>query len=306
MSYLNNKKKSEIILSTIFLIIIGLTHFATFIFAMLFLILVIGYIYKKKAIIPLSIVIIIGLIIISIFDISRSYRLISFGSLIFEKPALLNGMLAPPDYLSIIISYILAIIAVFVIRTKNNIILLHQKAILFSCIFCLITLSFPLLDGEYFKRLSLFLFIPQLLIMIQIAPIISTKHVNIISVSLLIFTLLSIIAVFGKMKEPVIDKIAYEDLKKINSVIKNDNETIIIARHGLEWWTAWALKTKVGQDKAIDKVFFEKYKNVILINQIHGFDNVNQISPFHEPNIPYNSKIIYSSKYFKAFRFNLK
>lgn len=84
----------------------------------------------------------------------------------------------------------------------------------------------------------------------------------------------------------------------------NDNETIIIARHGLEWWTAWALHTKVGQDKAIDSVFFENYKNVIFITQISGFSKDRQRTPFHEPSVPENSEIIFSSEYFELFKLN--
>ncbi|MEM0543907.1 hypothetical protein WFZ85_14940 [Flavobacterium sp. j3] len=133
---------------------------------------------------------------------------------------------------------------------------------------------------------------------------INVKQLKTTSISFVIFTLLSIIAVSGHPKETVIDKIAYEELRKLKSVIKNDNETIIIARHGLEWWTAWALHTKVGQDKAIDSVFFEKYKNVIFITQINGFSKDIQRTPFHEPNVPENSEIIFSSEYFKVFKLN--
>jgi hypothetical protein len=304
LSYQANRKKFEIILSIIFLILIGLTHFGTLIFAVFFLVLITGYAYKRKAIIPLSIVIIIGLFIVAVFDITRLNRLFSVGSLIFEKPALTNGMLAPPDYLIILISIVLAIVGIVVLKTKSSNLLSHQKGILFASIFCIITLSFPMIDGEYFKRLSLFLFIPQTLIILQIASQISDKQIKKLSVSLFIITSISILAVFGHPKETVINENAYEELKNLNSIIENDNETIIIARHGLEWWTAWILKIKVGQDKAIEGDFFKKYKNVFFITQINGFSNDKQRTPLHEPIVPQNSDMIFSSEYFKVYKFD--
>lgn len=304
ISYQYNKKKFEIILSIVFLFLTGLTHFGTFVFALFFLVLIIGYAYKRKAMIPLSMIIIISLGLVAVFDISRFNRLLSFGSLIFEKPALIGRMLALPDYLIMLISIVLAIVGIVVLKTKNSNLISQQKATLFLCIVCLITLSFPLLDGEYFKRLSLFLFIPQTFLILQIASVISIKQLKIISISLFIFTMLSMLAVFGHPKEPVINDSAFKDLKKLNSVIQNDNEAIIVARHGLEWWTAWVLHTKVGQDKAIDNTFFEKYKNVVFITQINGFSNDNQRTPFHEPIVPQNSEMIFSSEYFKVFKLN--
>ena len=104
----------------------------------------------------------------------------------------------------------------------------------------------------------------------------------------------------------MIDKAAYENLKKMQPLIENPDETIVIARHGLEWWTAWALRTKVGQDKAIDNTLFEKYKTVIVLNQINGFSNEMKRTPFHEPFVRENTFLIFSSEYFKAYRINEK
>ena len=304
--YQMKKRKLDIILSIAFLLLTGLTHFGTFIFALFFLFLTVVYSYKKKAIIPLTMVIAVSFGIVAIFDISRFNRLLSFLAVVFERPALLNGMLAPPDFVMILISIVLAIVGIITFKTKGNKLLANRKAILFASIVCLLTLSFPLLDGEYFKRLILFSFIPQILLILQIAPTISIRQLKTINIFLLSFSALSIFTVMEHPKETVLEQSVYEDLKALKSVIKNDKETIMIARHGLEWWTAWALQTKVGQDKAIDKFFFEKYKNVIFIVQINGFSNDRQRTPFHEPTVPQNSEIIFSSEFFKAFKLTKK
>lgn len=300
--YLIKKRIFDILLAIAFLLLTGLTHFGTFIFAILFLLSSLLFIYRQKAIIPLILAIVFSGGIVAIFDLSRFNRLISFWTIAFERPALLNGMLAPPDYLNILISLFLAIYGIIILKSKSSKLEYYQKAILFSSIVCLIALSFPLLDGEYFKRLNLFLFIPQILLILQLAPDVNIRKLRGISICLFLFTLLSVLAVSGHLKEPVIDAGAYENLKELKPIIKDGNETIIIARHGLEWWTAWVLQTKVGQDKAIDNSIFEKYKNVIFVTQMDGFGNDRERTSFHEPTVPQNSRMIFSSVYFKAFK----
>jgi hypothetical protein len=282
-SFQIDKRKIEIVWSTIFLFLTGLTHFGTFVFGLFFLLIIIVYRYKKRAIIPIVLITIVGLGIVFINDISRFNRLLSIWSLIFEKPALMNGMLSPPDMFIILLSIILGVIGIMAIRKKKDELSINQKAFIFASSICLLTCSFPLLDGEYFKRLSLFLFIPQLFLIIQLSSVISLKQQKTIGILLFIFTFLSILAVLGHPKETVIDENAHTDLKKLQSVLTNIHETLIISRHALEWWTALLLKTKVGQDKAIDKSTIEKYKTIIVLNQINGFSSEMERSPFHEP-----------------------
>jgi hypothetical protein len=304
LSYLNKKNKLNIYFSILFFLLTGITHFGTFAFALFFMIITIPFYYKQKAIMPLVILTIISLGLIAIFDISRFTRLISFWTDFFDKPALINKMLLPPDFGMILISLLLAGFGIFILKTKGDRLVPYQKAITFSSVICLFILSFPLLDVEYFKRLSLFLFIPQILLILQIAQVLDIAHLKTISFSLILITSLSVFAVIVRPVDTILNKSAYENLKELRTVIKNDNETIIIARHGLEWWTGWLLKTKVGQDKSIDKTVIEKYKNIVFLNQINGFGNNRQRTPFHEPRVPPNAYLIYSSEYFKAYRFN--
>ena len=211
-------------------------------------------------------------------------------------------MLTPPDILIITFSILLGIFGIIALKKKKDELTINQKALTFASTICLLTSSFPLLDGEYFKRLSLFLFIPQLFLVIQLASNISLKQQRTTGIIFFVFTFLSILAVLGHPKETVIDENAYADLKKLQSVVTSNSETLIIARHGLEWWTAWILKTKVGQDKAIDKSTIDKYKSIIVLNQINGFSSEMERSPFHEPFVPDNATKIYSSEYFKAYK----
>jgi len=64
------------------------------------------------------------------------------------------------------------------------------------------------------------------------------------------------------------------------------------------------LGTYIGQDKAIDADLFDKYKNVIILQQQSGinyFGSGGAHHFFHEPKPPPQNEIIYSTGNFRAF-----
>jgi len=302
LSFQINNSRKDFILSFLFLLLSGLTHFGSFVFALFFLLISVFYIYKKKAILPSLLLIILSLLIIFIMDSARFSRLITIWNQIFEKPALFTGMISPPDFIFILFSIFVAILGILVFRSNFKTLKIEQKAIFTASIISLLACSFPLLDGEYFRRLSLFLFIPQVLLIVQIASVSKMKLQKNLAVVLFGLTFLSIFAAAGQPKTPVVDKNAFADLKKLKPIVGNDPQTIVIARHGLEWWTAWALKIKVGQDKAIDESLFDDYQTVIFLNQIGGFNDDHRRTRFHEPEITPNAEMVYASDYFKAYK----
>lgn len=296
------KKTSDFFKSFILLLIIGLTHFGTFSIALLILGLINLFTYKRKAFIPIFITLIFGIIIISTFDISRLNRLVNFWMVIFEKPLLTNAQPSPPDIFNIIISFSLVILGIFILKIKSKILSHLQKRILLTNICLLLFLSFPLLDVEYFKRLNLFLFIPQTLILIQITSIQNIKNARKTSIIIIAITILSILAVIGRPKRPFIDEVAYKELKYISTIITNNNQTIVIANHGLEWWIAWILNVKISQDKSFNEEILKKYSNIYVIIQDNGFGDYDYRKLNSNKRIPINSEIIYLSYNFRIFR----
>jgi hypothetical protein len=104
------------------------------------------------------------------------------------------------------------------------------------------------------------------------------------------------------MKQPSITSEAYEDLLNLKTYVTDPGETLIIARHGLEWWTAWQLGTKIGQEKSLDHDTFEKYNLIISLVQKDGINQVHmrRQSPFHEPCFPSPREPFYESDFFRA------
>ncbi len=304
-NYIESLKLKHIILTFIFLIFTGLTHFGTFIFAIIFLSINLIYQFRKKAFIPVLVIVTGSLFAIKLFDIKRYDRLLTFWNSIFENPLIFGRFIPPPELLNFIFSYSLAIFTMFLIMKKRNEIPKNIKSILFSSSISLFLLSFPLLDFEYFRRLSILSLLPQLLSIIFMADFITSKAQKIITIVMFIFTGLSIFAVMGKPKSPVISFQEFNDLKKMEKhLITDKSKTLIVARHGLEWWAAWTLKTKIAQDKAFNSNLTNDYKQIVFLLQKQDRSDMNFVPEFHKLKIPPDSKLLYNSNFFTAYEFS--
>lgn len=184
-----------------------------------------------------------------------------------------------------------------------------------TLIVLLAVFAFPVYDQQYFERFNVLLFIPQLLLIAYLIRM-NQKLALPFSISLVLLTTFSIFMYFSEEKKPCIDDQTFHDLQNIHKyVAENKENSIIIARHGLEFWTAWALNVNVVQDRAMDKIGLEKYSIVIFLQQ----KNEDKQGPFgrrplHKPEIgmsgsppmgrpvPGNFKLIYSSSYLNAYQ----
>lgn len=165
----------------------------------------------------------------------------------------------------------------------------------------LFLLAFPLTDQEYARRFSLFLFIPQVILAGLLYKRSARPGRVLTSFFLLIIPFLSVLLMAGNRKPPVISQAAFQDLKNLEGHIAKPESTLIIARHGLEWWTAWQLRTKVGQEKAVDEATLEKYDRILVLTQRQGINAIKPGEPpFPEPNLPTESAPIYRSVFFKV------
>jgi len=108
-------------------------------------------------------------------------------------------------------------------------------------------------------------------------------------------------AIFGK--RPHITEEAYQELYKIkekNSLRKN---SIVLTRHGLEWWTGFVFETKIGQDYSLTIDEFSKYDSVYILTQ-HKGNNFGMLawSHFLEVDVPETAIEKYAGSYFNLYK----
>lgn len=301
--FLYDQRKLNLFLAFLFFAFVGLSHFGAFSLAAILLISGLLVYKGKKALVPILIIVIFTLTLIAVFDISRAYRLLGIFSEIFNPPLITQGNFVPLDFFNYFLSFALIGIGVFyLIKSKKYEISSNDLIVLKTLIISIIILSFPFLNIEYARRLTLMLFIPQSIMLLVLFKIGATP----IKISLTVIIALLILILSPptiEFNKPVITQEAYDDLFYLKDQINNPDNTLIVARHGLEWWVAWTIQTKIVQDKAIDQTIFDKYNTIIVLNQKKG---MNQLQPgkniiFHEPLIPPINRVIYNSDYFIAY-----
>jgi len=63
---------------------------------------------------------------------------------------------------------------------------------------------------------------------------------------------------------------AQAELRQIAPKIAHPERTLISARHGLEWWTAWTLGTHIAQAQALRPEDWERYEMVCILEEKRG------------------------------------
>ena len=265
--FLINPVRRKVLAVSISLVIIALTHFGVFTFCLVFLIVSLFICYRKNSILPSIILFFVGFGLIALFDINRAFRLITFWKVIFERPAMLQGPLPLPLLMNVLFSYLLAGLGIFQLQKFKSRLDKASEYMVLTLIFLLAIFAFPFFDMEYFQRFNVLLFIPQLLLIAWLIRM-NQKFTFPLSFSLVLLTTLSIFMYFSEEKKPCITNQTFQELQNIKKFLPENREnTIVIASHGMEFWTAWALNVRVGQDRAMDKIGLENYSSVILLQQ---------------------------------------
>lgn len=58
-----------------------------------------------------------------------------------------------------------------------------------------------------------------------------------------------------------------EELRTLAPLIAQPERTLIVAHHGLEWWTAWTLHTHIAQPSAVSREDWQRYDQVLYLTE---------------------------------------
>jgi hypothetical protein len=325
--YLITGEKRKLLMALATMLIIALTHFGVFVFSLAFFTISLFVVYRKKAILPSILILLTGFSVIYVFDASRALRLITFWNVIFEDFDSIRESLQLPLLVNTLFSCFLVVFSIFQYRRIRRETDIAARNMIVILIILLVIFAFPFYETQYVRRFNLLLFIPQILLLSYLIRI-DQKFAGLFSISLVLLTAFSVFIYFSEAKKPVIDDLEFQDLQNINAYLpENKDSTIIIARHGLEFWTAWALNVKVANDRAMNQLAVEKYNNMIILQQksgigerppgnrppsqppLAGVGRSQERPPMERPDgppmgfhLPENFKLVYSTPYFNAYK----
>ena len=64
---------------------------------------------------------------------------------------------------------------------------------------------------------------------------------------------------------PIISEAGLRELRSLAPLIAAPNKTLVVARHGIEWWTAWALHTHIAQVPALRSADWRNFEAVYFL-----------------------------------------
>ena len=257
------------------------------------------------------------------------YNLIGFVAKLFAKPAILGytlpGLsLSPFDIFTIISLNILAITTLVYLKKSWDELEVKFRRFVASCTVLVLLLCFPFISIAYLGRLSMMAYIPAFVCLAFVFSkvAVSKKKVAIIVVVALI--LIPTILAFPIISKPSIPVESFSEFESISEIIKNPQKTLIVTKHGLEWWASWSLKTPVVQDLHLTEEILDKYETVLFLveGKAENFDKKSPSRPgiggsgkapppqnreqkgpdFEEVRVPPGSKIIRDRKYFQVYK----
>ena len=156
-----------------------------------------------------------------------------------------------------------------------------DEAFAFAMFFTALALCLPWVTGEYRMRLALMVPIPLSLV---VAFVLTRKSQEIekprivfigmiastvISVAMCVAVVTPVIRDIGAPGMVQIDEAAINQLRQWRAELGSDQRTIIVARHGLEFWAGFAMGTKSRQT-TLRESDFDTYEHLYLLMEQGG------------------------------------
>jgi hypothetical protein len=69
---------------------------------------------------------------------------------------------------------------------------------------------------------------------------------------------------------PILQEATMEELKNLAAHIQDPAHTLVVADHGVEWWSAWFLHTPIAQPQALSPEIWQRYKTVLFLKVKSG------------------------------------
>ncbi|MDP4202654.1 MAG: hypothetical protein Q8861_08145 [Bacteroidota bacterium] len=274
LQFLKNRNTKTFAFALSGILLVGLTHIGCFSVLALFIPILIAVYsteikqkiqktfsaHQLKKLILLSIgVSLLLIILIFMGDTGRLYKLLNVttGQRLFENSLiyqLINNKLELRGIRLIYFVFnlscsIFGVILFFIIRKKISI---DLRRFLGAIVIWQVLLMSPFIGMEWAERIYFIAFVPFTVMLIFAFSYLKSAGKIILSSVIGIFILLAI-GTAPTRKNPVITPGECHELASMQSSIRHSNNSIVVAKHGLEWWVAWVCHCKVSSSNNIRK-----------------------------------------------------
>lgn len=314
---LSSKRLTDYLVTVLFFVLTGITHFGCFLVAILYIIVLvlIKNIIGKRISIKFTIIsislIIISYIIILLISPPRLITVFEFLNNAFRDPVIIlflqkKPVISPIDLVNIILTNLIAISALLLYIKRFHKITEVNKIFFLSSIILSLILAFPFIGFEWSQRLTFISYVPGVsLIPFILNNIESAKTKKIIYSGIIAILFLSITVRLNIKSVSNMNRDQFNELSRLKENLPSDGRVLMVARHGLEWWASYILRMPVVRETALQKIYWERFDYILFIIQKNGkapFGAVGLFgSPFREPILPEQSDIIIQGEYYDIY-----
>jgi hypothetical protein len=206
---------------------------------------------------------------------TRFDRLINFitTNAVFFQPAwqmMLQGRTDPVMIITCLVGQLGTVALGWVSWRIRREMTFSAKSLIGASLVLTFVLSSPLLGMEWFDRLAALSFVP-----LSIAMLIVWENLNLHKLKVAVTTL-PVIILIGSLvmfqvgaKKPVLSGSQYVDFETLTTEVQIPLNSIVVARHGLEYLIAWKLQTDVVQDSSYQGTDTSSYDSVYYLLEKH-------------------------------------
>lgn len=304
LKYLQSRSPGHLVISIGIWILIALTHFGVFAVTLLFIILALTLYFGWKSILPIAGVLLTGGVLIAVFDSDRALSMLTFwrdAFSIFPGPRI---MYYPFGIFNFLLSLLLVVLLTRLIRRKHAEMDRYERKNIQIHLLIIVVLAFPFYGFEYGRRLGLMLVVPQTVALVLLLPYLNRQTASVLSYVVLALVLLTVSFRLIQPKPLAITKESYADMQRLETWISDPDNTLVFARHGLEWWVAWELRVKIASAYLeLDLEMLNKYDQIFYLMQKKGENLIypGKTSIFIQPVVPGKAELVYASQYFEMY-----
>jgi hypothetical membrane protein len=191
-----------------------------------------------------------------------------FRSSTMGGPASQATWLHLQDPVTFILSLALSLAAVAVLIWRRHELQPWERSLVVASAILTLFLSSPFLSQDMASRFQLMAFAPAVVLVAFLAARTGTLVLrSAVVVGVIAVVLATVPGTVQSPNSPSIAEASYTELTSLKTSMSDPSHTLIIARHGLEWWTAWALHTDVAQATAVTDADWTTYASVLYLQE---------------------------------------
>lgn len=213
---------------------------------------------------------------------------------LFDKP-LIFERIDPPTLSGLIFLNSLTIAAFIIAYKKRKQMDTGEVELVVAAAATNLLLASPFIGQALANRFNLLALGPSIILYAFIFN--NSKYgAKFLAAAMILIVLIFTPPTLAQIAEPSIPENSVAELAGLKSEIQDPRHSLIITKHGLEWWAAWFLRTDVSQEFSLTAETWKEYQQVFFLNELG-----DRKSPFPEIRLPADAKIIHQGKYFQLY-----